>query len=288
MSQAASADYDFFIAHAGRDKAEAERLFDLLNEHARVFLDSRCLQLGDQWDRVLKQAQRHSRMTVVMVSPRTESAFYQQEEVAAAIDLARQEGQRHRVVPVFLGGAPGQDVDVPYGLRRLHCAVVSDKFTLEDVARQLLGLLDVESPKFTTQPSESLARKALDELGRGRQFKKHVDLLRRCLSPDEELLVVCSVFYLHRMSKCSCVLAFTSRRLVWVYTHFRAREVRELAYDQIVAARAAIPSLTAVALLGKTMLVVKASDESAEFVGLPRGGADKLAALINTRFLGKR
>src|SRR5215210_6455254 len=98
------AEYDLFIAHASEDTTIAEQLFDLLGDDTRVFLDSRCLELGDEWDVVLPLAQRQSRMTVIMVSKRTYAAFYQREEVAAAIDLARREV--HRVVPVFINGRP--------------------------------------------------------------------------------------------------------------------------------------------------------------------------------------
>jgi|WetSurMetagenome_2_1015567.scaffolds.fasta_scaffold02903_14 hypothetical protein len=39
--------WDFFIAHAGTEKATAERLYDLMTGDPRVFLDSRCLEYGD-------------------------------------------------------------------------------------------------------------------------------------------------------------------------------------------------------------------------------------------------
>ena len=135
--------YDFFIAHAGADVKPAERLFDLLSKESRVFLDSRCLKLGDQWDIVLPQAQRQSRVTIVIVSPRTEAAFYQQEEVAAAIDLAKRDG--HRVVPVYVGEPPREGSVPPYGLRRLHSAQISKQFKLEDLARELLAQLAADT-----------------------------------------------------------------------------------------------------------------------------------------------
>ena len=136
--------YDFFIAHAGADAPVAERLYDLLVGDARVFLDSRCLEYGDEWDVVLPRAQRQSRITIVIVSPRTDSAFYQREEVAAANELARREG--HRVVPVFVHGAPTDFDDVPYGLRRLHGAELSDRCTIEDVAARVLALAGKPAP----------------------------------------------------------------------------------------------------------------------------------------------
>jgi hypothetical protein len=45
--------WDFFIAHAGADKATAEEVFDYLESNSRVFLDSRRVILGDDWDALL-------------------------------------------------------------------------------------------------------------------------------------------------------------------------------------------------------------------------------------------
>ena len=127
--------YDFFLAHAGPDSREAERLYDLLVAEARVFLDSRSIVLGDDWDRTIAQAQKNSRLTVVLVSARTEDAFYQREEIAAAIDLARRDEAAHRVVPVYL--EPGL-ANVPYGLRLKHGLTMLDQYPIESVAARLL------------------------------------------------------------------------------------------------------------------------------------------------------
>lgn len=129
--------YDFFLAHAGADAAAAERLYDLLVTQARVFLDCRSLVLGDDWDKALPEAQRHSRVTVVLVSGNTDGAFYQREEIAAAIDLARNGDRAHRVVPVYLGSSPA---NVPYGLRLKHGLTVSGLLPIEEAAARLLEL----------------------------------------------------------------------------------------------------------------------------------------------------
>lgn len=50
----------------------AEQLYDLLVPKAKVFLDSRELMLGDNWDEELAAAQRNSLITVVLVSRKTE------------------------------------------------------------------------------------------------------------------------------------------------------------------------------------------------------------------------
>ena len=53
-------EWDIFLAHAGADEASAEALYDLLSESAKVFLDTRSLELGDEWDRALPRAQSRS------------------------------------------------------------------------------------------------------------------------------------------------------------------------------------------------------------------------------------
>ncbi len=149
MSQLEEPSYDFFIAHAGADTSEAERLFDLLAQEVKVFLDSKSLMLGADWDRALAEAQRHSQVTVVLVSTRTDAAFYQREEIAAAIDLARKGEATHLVVPVYLD----QSTDaVPYGLRLKHGVMVSDGLPIEKVAAKLIDLHRMLAPEATSVP----------------------------------------------------------------------------------------------------------------------------------------
>jgi TPR repeat protein len=133
--------YDIFIAHAGPDTARAETLYDLLEARTRVFLDSKVLQFGDPFDDLLAETQRGCRITVVLISAATSNAYYQKEEIAAAIDLARR--AEHRVVPVFLDGQP-QPEDVPYGLRRLHAATIMDDGDLAALADELVVLVKGE------------------------------------------------------------------------------------------------------------------------------------------------
>ena len=131
--------WEIFLAHAGRDWEVARRLFDLVDDVDRpVFLDSTRLLPGDDWDRALAQAQRDSRVTVVLVSSHTDAAYYEREEIAQAIALARK--TQHRVVPVFL---PGADRDaVPYGLRLKHGIMVKDTADLTNLQARLIRLLD--------------------------------------------------------------------------------------------------------------------------------------------------
>jgi hypothetical protein len=131
--------WDIFLAHAGGDAAPAKQLYDLLFAGCKVFLDSESLKLGDDWDTVLARAQRQALVTVVLVSARTDQAYYQREEIAVAIQMARKDKERHRVVPVFLDD-PVPD-DVPYGLRLKHGVHISPRCTIEDVAKQLIRLI---------------------------------------------------------------------------------------------------------------------------------------------------
>ena len=143
--------WDFFIAHASPDKKAAEQLRDLLQarKSIQVFLDSEGLAAGDPWQSQLKQALSRSRVTVVLISQHTPDAWYQQEEVVMAIELARTEYLAHTIVPVYLKGA--RKSDTPYGLRRLH-SLREGRAGMEDVARQLHAL-----PKSQRGGTEALA-----------------------------------------------------------------------------------------------------------------------------------
>lgn len=132
--------WDFFIAHAGPDKAPAETLYSLLVPRSRVFLDTKCISLGDDWDTVIAHAQRASAVSLILVSDRTDAAYYQREEIAAAIALARQNAEAHRVVPIFLSAEENLRVPTPYGLQLKH-GIRLGASSLEDAATRLFDLL---------------------------------------------------------------------------------------------------------------------------------------------------
>jgi hypothetical protein len=133
--------WDLFIAHTGPDEPVAEELYSVVAPHARVFLDSRCLLLGDNWDAEIAAAQRRSLVTVVLISSNSVDAYYQREEIAAAIVMARQDSTRHRVVPVFLHLDAADSSYVPYGLHLKHGLTLSRQFTMMNVAGALLDLV---------------------------------------------------------------------------------------------------------------------------------------------------
>jgi TIR domain-containing protein len=133
--------WDFFIAHAGSDGDIAEILFEYLAAGSRPFLDSKCLVLGDDWDLELARAQRLAKVTLVLVSSRTPSAYYEREELAAAIALARKKESKHRVVPIYLPGTSSSADEVPYGLRLKHGVSLHAASDLKSVAEKLLALV---------------------------------------------------------------------------------------------------------------------------------------------------
>ena len=135
--------WDFFLAHARPDKAIAEELYEHLCPPARTFLDSRSLLLGDDWDRKLPRAQRDSRVTVVLISLKTDTAHYQRNEIAHAIAMAQTDETAHRVVPVYIDtDSCEQNLDVPYGLRNKLGLSFSSDGGIEGVAKRLLDLLN--------------------------------------------------------------------------------------------------------------------------------------------------
>jgi TIR domain len=159
--------WDFFLAHAAGDAAAAEELFDGLSPLARVFLDRRCLLPGDDWDQALRAAQVASRITVVLISTRTEEAYYEREEVAAALDLARRDPQAHRVVPVYLDAPDVAAGAVPYGLRLKQGLDASAPGGLGRVAEQLLATLEhLRGTPLTPERREASTR-ALSRLTSG-------------------------------------------------------------------------------------------------------------------------
>jgi hypothetical protein len=131
--------WDFFIAYSSRDGTAADQLSELLRKSGKVFLDRTRLAAGSPWDFGLKSALAKSRIIVVLISRHTEKAWYQLDEIAIAIRLARQKAASHSIVPVLLKGA--RHSDVPYGLNRLLLLRQAD-LDLKEIARTLFHELN--------------------------------------------------------------------------------------------------------------------------------------------------
>ena len=160
-------DWDFFLAHAGADLEIARSLKGNLEPPAKVFLDDDNLLPGDDFDVVLNTAQQSSLISVVLVSLNTETAYYQREEIAAAVQMAREDRHTHRVVPVYLNvkqTPPG----VPYGLRLKHSLYVSSTDDLARAGQRLLRTLQMMQ-RYEEKKEEVVAaqRTALTQLTAG-------------------------------------------------------------------------------------------------------------------------
>jgi hypothetical protein len=160
----AKSKWDFFIAYASSDGEYAERLYDLLCSEARVFIDSRSLNPGDDWATVLPASQCAARVTVVLISSDTCTAYFQREEILSAIELSRKGD--HRVVPVYIGRAQVSD-NVPYGLRLKQALFAPTKVELDEVADQLLQLRRSRRRRVQASPVPSASSPLLTPLRSG-------------------------------------------------------------------------------------------------------------------------
>lgn len=131
-------EWDVFLSYARDDRAHAETLYDRLNDDGRVFLDQKSIPPGDDWPEAIDDALRHAMVIAVIVTPATDRAHFQKEEVLRALDQAKIRGAR--VVPVLIGDVRGDAV--PFGLSRKQAIVaanpdVAARFLREVVEREL-------------------------------------------------------------------------------------------------------------------------------------------------------
>ncbi|NTW34373.1 MAG: TIR domain-containing protein [Bacteroidetes bacterium] len=128
--------YHLFIAYSAADHNTALQLYRVLCSKYEVFLDTESLLPGDCWDEELIKAQQQSLITVVLISPNIDKSYYQQEEIAAAIDLARDKNNQHRIVPIYLN-LESKSKNIPYGLRRLHAIYINSNTPIIEVAQKI-------------------------------------------------------------------------------------------------------------------------------------------------------
>lgn len=143
--------YDFFIAYATPDRQQARQLsWSLQDESCKVFLDTQGITLGVPWPTQLRDALEASRVILVLVSSHTAEAFYEQEEIARAIQLARQHPRSHTVIPILLEQLPHGVASLPYGTGILQAKDATRSGGLERVAAELVEWLasqeDVDAP----------------------------------------------------------------------------------------------------------------------------------------------
>jgi hypothetical protein len=127
--------FDIFIAYASVDAQYAEQLYAILTASGhRVFLDSMVLSPGDHWLDEIRRAQQDSRLILLLISDRIDSAYFQQEEVLNAIDLSRK--HRRRVVPLCLTDKRVMDgIQAP--IKQLQAIVWGEGTSLLSVAQRI-------------------------------------------------------------------------------------------------------------------------------------------------------
>lgn len=133
--------YDFFIAHAGKDKDKAETLRRILSERHEVFLDAKTLQGGDTWNEVLADSLKNSKVILFLLSKNSHNAYYLHEEIARAIQHYRTDKKWYKIVPIYLDGFPNDISDVPYGLYQLHSLDLNQEKTYENICQKVIGYL---------------------------------------------------------------------------------------------------------------------------------------------------
>lgn len=133
--------YDFFIAYARPDANIACDLYVRLTPHARVFLDSRSLLPGDDWDIAIPEAQAASSATIALVSKCSSDAFYERDEIRAAIALSRRKDSGHKIVPIYTCQECFEIEGAYYGLRLKQGFVLSPSVSIDDVCLKLLQML---------------------------------------------------------------------------------------------------------------------------------------------------
>jgi len=135
--------WDFFLSHAGPDKDTAETLYHTLAPPAKVFLDAESLVPGDNFDTALPDALHASLISVILISPNTEKAYYEQEEIAMVIERTRADPDTHRVVPVYINSKDIPPGKIPFGLKRKHSLYISGPDDFAKTGNQLLKTLDM-------------------------------------------------------------------------------------------------------------------------------------------------
>jgi hypothetical protein len=151
-SETAAIQFDFFIAHAGGDKKTAERLYEVLKPHAKVFLANRDVAGGASWAHRIDQAQKRSACTLAIISKHTEQATYLEDEIRLAIDEWRRTKGAHAVIPLYVHGIPSHQGDMPYGLRTFQGRSLKTADFDETIA-QLLSRTTAELPLALPRPS---------------------------------------------------------------------------------------------------------------------------------------
>jgi len=218
--------WDFFLAHAGSDLQAATDLYHRLKPLAAVFLDDISLVPGDNWDEVLPSAQRSSLISVILVSPNSDKAYYQREEIAAAIQMARDDPRTHRVVPVYFKSKEIPNDKIPYGLRVKHSLYVPDSGDLSGTGERLLGTLEVmkqyEEKKGQVVTAQTIAVEKIVSKRSGAEVLSGFGEVTKFVRPLLYMLVFLLVVMIVVLVICALTPSDLQALLVTVFASFTA------------------------------------------------------------------
>ncbi len=138
-----SVEWDFFLAYAREDTADALELYRHLGQSHRVFFDQTSIRSGMRWDAVTSDALKATETIVVLVPSRSHESWYLDDEIARAVKLAKENPARYRIVPVLLDRKErreeGEVPWLPYGLQAVNPIHASRVGGMSGVARILLA-----------------------------------------------------------------------------------------------------------------------------------------------------
>jgi hypothetical protein len=135
---------DIFISYERSDYARAQRIAEALEQHGWSVWWDRMLLAGNRFDKVIQQALHAAKCVIVLWSKTSISSDWVKEE-------AFEGAKRQILVPVLI-----DDVEVPFGLRQIHAARLTnwESSSLAPEFREVLNavsylLAEPEIPKTT-------------------------------------------------------------------------------------------------------------------------------------------
>ncbi|MCA9541664.1 MAG: toll/interleukin-1 receptor domain-containing protein [Myxococcales bacterium] len=130
--------FDVFLAYPRAAEGLARVIYERLVDRYAVFFDQEKLLPGDVWDEIVPAAQANALVSLLLITPQVDEAWYLRNEVQAAIAHMRE--TRQKVVPIVaLGATKGM---LPYGLGLLQVAEWPDAGPPDAVMAQLYRVID--------------------------------------------------------------------------------------------------------------------------------------------------
>lgn len=181
---------DFFIAYASPDRRQAEELSWLLEEEqCTAFIDTQ-LPLGTPWPTALLDALEAARAMVLLVSSRMPATWYAQDEIARAMQRARQAPEQYALIPVLLDGPQQGIAGMPYGTGILQALDATRPGVLKRVARELADWLTQQESAPPPPPLSATDYQALGAALRLDRYPQWSGVLDACGRPGHVLFLL--------------------------------------------------------------------------------------------------